>query len=187
MIFILADGWPYYSYDIIGDLSNWAVGWTDWNLALDKTGGPNHVGNFVDAPIIVDTDLGTRFYKQPMFYHLAHFSMFVPRGSVRVSADTKSHTWNEWLSQIAFRTPDNRYVVVILNRSTHFSTKVQISYSGKNAEVEVPTSSIVTVNLAACRKHVVEIKKIKKKMKKLVSRRSPSLLPGEAKVGSGCV
>lgn len=30
-----------YGYDIIEDTSNWAVGWTDWNLVLDLQGGPN--------------------------------------------------------------------------------------------------------------------------------------------------
>lgn len=32
-----------YARDIIGDLNNWIVGWTDWNLILDATGGPNWV------------------------------------------------------------------------------------------------------------------------------------------------
>jgi glucosylceramidase len=39
-----------YAYDIIGDLNNWAIGWTDWNLILDKQGGPNHLNNFCSYP-----------------------------------------------------------------------------------------------------------------------------------------
>ncbi len=34
-----------YGHDIIGDLNNWTVGWTDWNMVLDERGGPNHVNN----------------------------------------------------------------------------------------------------------------------------------------------
>ena len=34
--------------------------------------GPNWANNFVDAPIIVNRDTD-EFYKQPMYYSLAHF------------------------------------------------------------------------------------------------------------------
>lgn len=54
------------------DLNNYVTGWTDWNLALDMTGGPNWVKNFVDSPIIVDQSKDV-FYKQPTFYSMAHF------------------------------------------------------------------------------------------------------------------
>ncbi|KAG7375182.1 hypothetical protein PHYBOEH_003368, partial [Phytophthora boehmeriae] len=32
-----------YGHDIIEDINNYVSGWTDWNLALDTTGGPNWV------------------------------------------------------------------------------------------------------------------------------------------------
>jgi hypothetical protein len=35
-------------------------------------GGPTWADNFVDAPIIIDRNLPDRFYKQPMWYALAH-------------------------------------------------------------------------------------------------------------------
>lgn len=54
------------------DLNNYVTGWTDWNLALDMSGGPNWVKNFVDSPIIVDRTKDV-FYKQPTFYSMAHF------------------------------------------------------------------------------------------------------------------
>lgn len=54
------------------DLNNWAVGWVDWNLALDLEGGPNWVGNNVDSAIIIDAE-NDQFYKQPMYYSLGHF------------------------------------------------------------------------------------------------------------------
>uniref|UniRef100_A0A183BR57 Glucosylceramidase n=1 Tax=Globodera pallida TaxID=36090 RepID=A0A183BR57_GLOPA len=76
-------GWAY-GHDILNNLRNWVVGWTDWNLCLDLKGGPNWVGNLVDAPIIVNAT-SDEFYKQPMFYFLAHFSRFVPPNSVVLS------------------------------------------------------------------------------------------------------
>ena len=42
-----------YANSIINDLNRWTVGWLDWNLILDESGGPNHVGNLCSAPIIV--------------------------------------------------------------------------------------------------------------------------------------
>ncbi|CAN8029207.1 unnamed protein product, partial [Ixodes persulcatus] len=62
-----------YAHDILEDLLHWATGWVDWNLALDLSGGPNWANNFVDSPIIVNAT-GREFYKQPMYYALAHFS-----------------------------------------------------------------------------------------------------------------
>ncbi|KAL8184501.1 UNVERIFIED_CONTAM: hypothetical protein K2H54_018609, partial [Gekko kuhli] len=61
-----------YSKDIIDNLQHFVVGWIDWNLALDMKGGPNWLNNLVDSPVIVDPTKD-EFYKQPMFYHLAHF------------------------------------------------------------------------------------------------------------------
>ena len=43
-----------YAHDVLDDLNAYAVGWTDWNLLLDHTGGPNHLGNVCDAPIVVN-------------------------------------------------------------------------------------------------------------------------------------
>ncbi|XP_015269325.1 PREDICTED: glucosylceramidase-like [Gekko japonicus] len=61
-----------YSRSILANLNHNVIGWMDWNLALDLEGGPNWVKNYADSPIIVDVASDT-FYKQPMFYHMAHF------------------------------------------------------------------------------------------------------------------
>jgi glucosylceramidase len=38
------------------------VGWTDWNILLDETGGPNHVANLCFAPLHADTKTGRLMY-----------------------------------------------------------------------------------------------------------------------------
>ncbi|XP_070542233.1 lysosomal acid glucosylceramidase-like [Ptychodera flava] len=101
-----------YSHDIITDLQHWVSGWVDWNMALNMQGGPNWVANYVDSPIIVDADKDV-FYKQPMFYHLGHFSKFVTPGSVRI--DIHANEDNK-LEVIAFLTTQKEVVVVMLNR-----------------------------------------------------------------------
>ncbi|CAI5712972.1 unnamed protein product [Hyaloperonospora brassicae] len=72
-----------YGHDIMTDLNNYVAGWVDWNLLLDHEGGPNHLANMCDAPIILTED-GTDFYIQPMYYFIQHFSKFIPVGSRRV-------------------------------------------------------------------------------------------------------
>ncbi|XP_077111966.1 lysosomal acid glucosylceramidase isoform X1 [Ranitomeya variabilis] len=97
------------------DLNNHVIGWTDWNLALDVSGGPTWVGNNVDSPIIVDLDRDV-FYKQPSFYHMAHFSKFIPPGAQRVGLDANQKSS---LESVAFLCPDGSATVVILNRDSH--------------------------------------------------------------------
>ena len=47
-----------YARSMIHDFNNGMVGFTDWNILLDETGGPNHVGNFCFAPVHADTRTG---------------------------------------------------------------------------------------------------------------------------------
>ncbi|XP_053133299.1 lysosomal acid glucosylceramidase-like [Hemicordylus capensis] len=101
-----------YSNSILKSLNNYVTGWTDWNLALDLEGGPNWCQNYVDSPVIVDAARDA-FYKQPMFYHMAHFSKFLPEGTQRVGIYS---SWRTALEYSAFLRPDGSAVVVVLNR-----------------------------------------------------------------------
>ena len=82
-------------------------------MALDMQGGPNWVNNFVDAPIIVNPDQH-EYYRQPSYYALAHFSKFIPPGSVRVDTPVVSKANNNCLIG-AFRTPNGSTVLVAVN------------------------------------------------------------------------
>merc|ERR1711904_275038 len=80
--------WGYgyaYSHDILWQLKNSASGWTDWNLMLDQHGGPNLAGNFVDSPVFKNQGDTSKFYQNPSFFHLAHFSKYIPAGSKRIN------------------------------------------------------------------------------------------------------
>ena len=68
--------------------------------------------NFVDAPIIVNSS-AQEYYKQPMYYSLAHFTKFLPSHSLRVhSDDTGAHI----LETVVFETPDKATILIALNR-----------------------------------------------------------------------
>ncbi|CAI5730169.1 unnamed protein product [Peronospora destructor] len=66
-----------YGHDIMTDLNNYVAGWVDWNLILDSKGGPNHLANFCDAPLIMTED-ERDFNIQPMYYFIQHFSRYIP-------------------------------------------------------------------------------------------------------------
>jgi len=76
-----------YARDIIGCLNHWVSGWIDWNIVLDKDGGPNHVGNFCGAPIMIDTSTGYVYYT-PVFHVLSQFSRTIRSGDKAVQVNT---------------------------------------------------------------------------------------------------
>ena len=75
-----------YRFDILTDLNHWVGGWTDWNMALNLEGKPNWAGNSDDAPIIIASE-NQVFYKNPMFYHLGHFSKFSDEGWIVIGGN----------------------------------------------------------------------------------------------------
>jgi len=72
-----------YAGDIIGCLNNQVNGWIDWNMVLDKQGGPNWAKNWCVAPVIVDT-ASDEVYITPLYYIMTHFSKFIRPGAVRI-------------------------------------------------------------------------------------------------------
>uniref|UniRef100_A0A0K0EAP1 Glucosylceramidase n=1 Tax=Strongyloides stercoralis TaxID=6248 RepID=A0A0K0EAP1_STRER len=103
-----------YLFSIIDDINHYVSGWTDWNLALDMTGGPTWAKNNVDSPILIDKSKDV-FYKNPSFYALAHVSKFVKPDAVRIDS-TIENKINEF-DFVAFKNTDGSKVLVILNKS----------------------------------------------------------------------
>ena len=101
-----------YGRSLINDLNRWTAGWIDWNLLLDETGGPNHVGNLCSAPILADRASGQLMHQSSYFY-LGHFSRFIKRGARRVLCAATRQA----LEATAFVNPDGSTAVVVMNRS----------------------------------------------------------------------
>ena len=128
-----------YGRSMINDFNSGTVGWTDWNVLLDETGGPNHVKNFCFAPVHADTRTGQLIYTNS-YYYIGHFSKFVQPGAKRIaSSPTRSP-----LLSAAFVNPDGKVSVVVMNR-----TDQKISYhlwvNGQAAEVDSLPHSIQTL------------------------------------------
>lgn len=89
-------------------------GWIDWNLVLDLEGGPNWVDNNVDSPIVVNAT-ADEFYKQPMYYAIAHVSKYVPPGSVRIDTSISLAASFAGIQSTGFLRPDGAVVLIIHN------------------------------------------------------------------------
>jgi glucosylceramidase len=128
-----------YARSMINDLNRWTCGWIDWNLLLDETGGPNHVGNLCSAPILVDRAQGT-WTPQSSFHYLGHFARFVAPGAQRVlCASTR-----EALEATAFVNPDGSVATVALNR-TDGPMAFDLCIDGQARRVDLPARAITTV------------------------------------------
>ena len=101
-----------YGRSMIKDFNNGAVGWTDWNVLLDETGGPNHVGNFCLSPIHADTKTGELIYT-PSYYYIGHFSKFIKQGARRISSAAS----RSQLLTTSFLNPDGKVVTIVMNES----------------------------------------------------------------------
>jgi len=128
-----------YGYSMVNDFNCGTVAWTDWNILLDETGGPNHVGNFCFAPIHADTKTGKLMYTNS-YYYIGHFSKFIQTGAKRISCSTN----RDKLQSTAFLNPDGKIVVIVLNLSDE-KLPFQLSISGKAAPVISYPHSIITV------------------------------------------
>lgn len=128
-----------YAHDIIGDFNAGMNGFIDWNLILDRQGGPNHVGNYCDAPVMCDVDADTIDVKLSYSY-IGHFSRFIRPGARRILVSKYSPD----IETTAFQNEDGGKVLVILNRSekeVEFVVSVEGKRSGK---MKIGKHSIMT-------------------------------------------
>lgn len=100
-----------YAHDMIGNLNEGMTAFLDWNLVLDEEGGPNHVGNYCDAPYLFDTKK-RRLAEGNILGYLWHFSHFIEHGAVRIGFSR----YTDQLEVTAFQNRDS-IVFVILNRT----------------------------------------------------------------------
>ena len=105
---------PVYRYarDIIGCLNNWVDGWIDWNMVLDRNGGPNWFENWCVAPILVDPEKD-EVYHTPLYYVMTHFSAYIRPDAYRIGFENSEDSL--WVT--AAKNPDGTIAVIILNQS----------------------------------------------------------------------
>jgi len=135
--------WPHaerYGNSMINDFNAGTCAWTDWNILLDETGGPNHVMNLCFAPIHADTRVDSLIYT-PTYYYIGHFSKYIRPGAKRVSTVSSI----SFLEATSFINEDGKMVTVVMN-SNDKAFKYNL-YVGANMAIpmEIPARAMQTI------------------------------------------
>ncbi len=132
---------PVYRYarDIIGCMNNWVDGWVDWNMVLDKQGGPNWFKNWCVAPVIVDPE-ADEVYFTPLYYTLSHFSRHIRPGAKRIGFELS----DESILATAAQNPDGSIAVILLNQDNKVKN-INLSLEGKTANISIDGQAIQTL------------------------------------------
>ncbi len=128
-----------YARDIIGCLNNWVDGWVDWNMVLDKEGGPNWFENWCIAPVIVDPD-ADEVYFTPLYYTMSHFSKYI-RPEAKVIDVEKT---DEDLMVTAAQNPDGSIAVVVFNEG-EIAKNFVLSLGEKTININVSAQALQTI------------------------------------------
>ena len=128
-----------YARDIIGCLNNWVDGWIDWNMVLDKQGGPNWFENWCVAPVLVDIETDEVYYT-PIYYTMAHFSKFIRPGAVIIGLEIDDKT----LQATAAQNPDGTIAIVVFNEDNRAKT-FTIKLNGSSKSISIEPQAIQTL------------------------------------------
>jgi glucosylceramidase len=128
-----------YATDIIGCLNNWVDGWVDWNMVLDRQGGPNWFKNWCVAPVIVDPE-ADEVYFTPLYYVMSHFSRFIRPGAIRIG--WKNDDPN--IMCTAVENPDGTKVLVVFNPENE-PKSMQILCRGQSFYMSISPQAIQTI------------------------------------------
>ena len=141
-----------YAHNMINDLNNGCTGWIDWNIALDMQGGPNHVTNNCDAPVLADTKKGEVHYMSS-FYYIGHFSKFIKPQAKRVEIKidayrtpaTADGLMGNMMEMCAFKNTDGTIALVVMNRTE--ADMIYVLNTGSETVLRCPPRGIQTLLL----------------------------------------
>jgi glucosylceramidase len=136
---------PVYRYarDIIGCMNNWVDGWVDWNMVLDRQGGPNWFKNWCVAPVIVDPEKD-EVYFTPLYYTMSHFSKFIRPGAVRIGFEYSDPS----LMVTAAVNPDGSIAVIVLNMNP-VAKNINLSLGDRSVDLQISAQAIQTIIVEA--------------------------------------
>ena len=130
-----------YGKSMINDFNNGTVAWTDWNILLDQTGGPNHVGNLCFSPVHGDTNTGELTFTNS-YYYIGHFSKFIRPGAKRIVSVSSMNS----LLTTGFKNEDGSIIIVVMNQSDK-NIDYTITIQSKTASLKTKPHAIQTIVL----------------------------------------
>jgi glucosylceramidase len=122
---------------VIGATNNWCRNVLEWNMASDPYYKPHTVGG-CDQCLGTITINGSFITRNTAYYVLAHSAKFVRPGSVRIYSSTV-----DYMSNVAFITPDGKKVLIVLNEYSTSKT-FTLRFNGKVVLLTLPATSIGT-------------------------------------------
>lgn len=136
-----------YARNIIVSLNHWMSGWIDWNIVLDSRGGPNHVGNYCGAPIMIDVATQNIYYT-PVYYVLAQLSRTIRPGDRAVQAyKYLDGLDDDTLHASATISPEGVLAVQVLNTGKQ-SLVYNLQIGRQHAKVTIPANALQTIRIA---------------------------------------
>ncbi|MCH5353167.1 MAG: glycoside hydrolase [Acutalibacter sp.] len=129
-----------YAHDMLGDLNHGMQRWIDWNMMVDRTGGPRHVPGGFAAPLVYEED-GT-FSRTPSYEYIKLIAKTLRPGSLRMGCSV----YGREVEAAAVKNEDGTVGVVLLNRAEEDIT-VNLRISGKLVEVPLNAESLSAVVL----------------------------------------
>ena len=126
------------AHEVLGDLNHGMNAFYDWNLLLDETGGPNHVGNLCHAPFLYDRT-AKELRPQLLQRYYYHFSHYIVPGAKRIALSKYTHT----LEATAFQKPNGSIVVVLFNAGSE-PCAVNLRLNGQVAVLDAAPQTIMT-------------------------------------------
>lgn len=121
---------------IIGAPRNWCKTVLEWNLAADPQQKPYTEGGCTTC--LGALTIGETVVRNPAYYIIAHASKFVKPASVRIASNVTMS-----LSNIAFKTPDGKTVLILLNESDKLMT-FNIRYKTKQITPTLEGRTVAT-------------------------------------------
>lgn len=125
--------------ELLGDLNHGMAAFYDWNILLDETGGPNHVGNNCAAQFMFDRAAKT-LESNLLNDYFRHFSDYLMSGAVRIGISSYSASS---ILATAFLNPDGSVVTILFNRSQE-SMPVTLRMKEQLSDLQIGAGSIVT-------------------------------------------
>ncbi|OQB70237.1 MAG: Glucuronoxylanase XynC precursor [Bacteroidetes bacterium ADurb.Bin139] len=128
---------------IIGSMRNWSKVALEWNLASDPKTGIHTPGGCTTCLGAITID-GNKVTRNPAWYIIAHAAKFVRPGSVRVESAYSGNP--DDLPNVAFLTPDNTVVLLIMNnidRTQTFNTDI----NGTSFSTELGAGEVATIRV----------------------------------------
>lgn len=122
---------------IVGATRNWSRNVLEWNLAADANYNP-HTPDGGCTSCLGALTIAPAVSRNVAYYVIAHASKFVRSGSVRINS-----TLNNVLSNVAFKTPDGKKVLIVMNTNTNEQI-FNIKYNGKIVTTTLPAGAAAT-------------------------------------------